>query len=804
MKMSFTGSRGLAGWERLERLRFDLKYALGSLRKGREFAALAVLTLALGIGANTAVFSVVNAVVFRPLPYRDAGRLTVLWENWGRKGKDRVGVSPDNYLEWKRQSQSYERMAAVWGSGSVVALGEEPAEVRSAGVGGGFFETLGVKPLLGRAFLAEEHLHADRVAVVSYRLWQRLGGRPETIGSTVQIDRKGTLVVGIMPPAFAFPPGCQVWTPLAESELPDRSFHYLMVAGKLKPGLDLARARAELDTIALRLRAAQPAHNPVIGVTMVPLREQIVGDSRQALVVLLGAVGCVLLIACANVANLLLTRASRRKREIALRLALGAARWRIVRMLLLESVILALAGGVLGVAWAYWSVRLFVAWDPLHLPRLAEIAVDRGMLLFTFGLAVSTGVIFGLAPALRVSRPDLNECLKEGAERQAPGGPVHARGRNLLAISQIALAIVLLVGGGLLLRSFVRRVGVPLGFRPNGLLAVELPNVANRQIDRVLERIRALPGVRSAGAATAFPQAPPGYSGSFAVGDGENAGRQLEAGIILVTPDYFRTAGMALREGRFTGDADTADAPKVAVVNEALVRRYFRGQSLLGHNVQSTDKKWWRTVVGVVADAKSFGVDGDPMPTVYVPYRQNSWNNATYLIVQTAVPPAALASAVRKEIRAVSTRWVLKIDTIEALLAESVAVPRFYLVLVGALAGLALVLAAIGIYGVVGYSVAQRKHEFGVRMALGAARRDVLFMVLRESSAVILVGVALGLMGAWASTRALESLLFQVHARDAVSFAMASVLLAAVALAACFIPARHATKIDPMIALRHE
>src|ERR1022692_1701809 len=787
-------SREVWGWAPVERLWSDLRYAVRTLRKSGGFAAVAVLTLALGIGANTAVFSVVNAVVFRPLPFQDPGRLAMLWERREKKGEDRVVVSPYNFYGWKDRSQSFGHMAAIAGGSSTISLGGEPTTIPGNRVTSDFFDTLGVQPLLGRLFLAEEQLHSGKVAILGYRLWQQLGGSRDLVGKTAQLNREAYLIVGIMPPSFTFPNDSQVWYPLPESAVRAREDHELRVIGKLKPGAELQQARSELDTIAAGLRQAQPQFNPVTGVTIVSLQEQIVGDSRQALVVLLGAVGCVLLIACANVANLLLTRASGRKREIALRLALGASRWRVVRSLLVESVLLAMAGGLLGVAWAQWGVHLFVAVDPLKLPRIHEIAVDSGMLLFTLVVAVSTGVLFGLAPALRVSRPDLNETLKDGSERQVSGGGVgQNRLRSVLAVAQIALAIVLLTGAGLLLRSFIRRISVPLGFRPEGVLSVELPWSARKQIDPVLERIRALPGVRSAGAATALPNQPPETNGGFNIQGAPREGEELIAGKMLATPNYFRTAGMTLQRGRLTAEGDGPDAPKVAVVNETLVRKYFHGENPIGRNVQSTDGKLWRTVVGVVSDVKGFGVDGDPIPTVYLPYRQEDWNNGVHVIVRTVVPPAALASAIRKEIRAIGKGWIVEIDTIEGLLAESVAVPRFYLVLVGALAALAMVLAAIGIYGVIGYAVAQRTHEIGVRMALGADRGDVLFMVIREGLAIVLAGVAVGLAGAWMSTRALENLLFQVHAGDAGSFAGACLLLVAAALLACYLPARSAT-----------
>ncbi|MCP5119362.1 MAG: FtsX-like permease family protein, partial [bacterium] len=465
-----------------------------------------------------------------------------------------------------------------------------------------------------------------------------------------------------MPPEFTFPDNSEIWFPLRERELPDHRNHFLRVIGRRTPGVSLAEARSEMDTIAARLD-----NPPVTGVIIVPLQEQIVGDNQRALVILLAAVACVLLIACANVTNLLLIRAKRRQREIALRLALGAGRWRVVRSLLMESLLLALTGGAAGVAWAYWSVELFVAFDPLRLPRIEEIAVDPTVLLFTFVVAMATGVLFGLAPALRVSRPDLNEALKEGSERRSLAGGGRSRVRGALAVVQIALAVVLLTSTGLLLRSFVNRISVPLGFRPDGVLGVELPWGAHRRIDEILERVRSVPGVESAGSGTAFPHRAPGTSGRFSV-EG-NAEEGMEAGRISVTPGYFRAAGMALRKGRLPTAADGPDAGKVAVVNEALVRQFFAGQDPIGRNVTTTDGEVLRRVIGIVADVKGFGVDGAPMPTIYIPYRQVSWGNSVHLLVRAAAPPASVASAVRKEIRGFNGRWVIGMDTVEGLLA---------------------------------------------------------------------------------------------------------------------------------------
>jgi putative ABC transport system permease protein len=800
-------SRQAWGWTGLEAWAADVKYALRVLRQNPGFAAAAVLTLALGIGASTAVFSVVNAVLLRPLPFRDPDRIVMIWETQATRGEDRVVVSDGNFRDWQEQSRSFERMAAFVGDAVRMTVGGEPVLIQGASVSGGFFTVLGVQPMLGRAFLpGEERTGASRVALLSYGFWQRLGGDRNLVGRTVRFDREVLTVVGIMPRGFAFPNDSELWFPF-EPDRSQRANHNLRVIGKLRAGVAVEQAQSEMQAIAARLRQAHPRENEGTGANVIPLHEQMVGEARRALLVLLGAVGCVLLIACANVANLLLVRVAGRRRELALRLALGAGRWRVARCLLVESVLLALAGGVLGVAAAYWLVRVFVALDPIHLPRVHEIAVNGGILLYATAAAMATGILFGLAPALRASRPDLGNWLKEGPGAPGVGEFAKNRGRSLMAAAQIALSVMLLIGAGLLLRSFVRRVNVPLGFRPESVLGVELPWYVNPHIDDLLERLRALPGVQAAGAATAFPQDSAGTScaGCLEI-EGQPTGEDQahDTGLMVATADYFRAAGVTLRQGRFFTAADGADAPQVAVINEALARRDFRGRDPIGRHVRWGTKEW-ATVVGVAGNLKGFGVAGDPMPTIYFPNRQARWGNGVQVLVRTAVPPASLASAVRKEMRSWNQRMIIgKFDTVENLLAESVAVPRFYMLLVAVFATLAMMVSAVGVYGAVNYSVARRTHEIGIRMALGAERDDVLAMVLGHGLGMTAVGVALGLAGAWVSARLLRQMLFGVRPTDGVAFACGSGMLVLAVLLACYVPARRATRVDPLEALRHE
>ena len=789
-------SRQAWGWARIEAWLADVKYAARGLRRNPAFAAVAVLTLALGIGATTAVFSVVHAVVLRPLPYANPERIVTVWETREHSAQQRVVVSYPIFRQWK-QSPSFEHMAAWDGNSAQIIVGGEPVEIPGADVSGGFFETFGIQPMMGRVFAPdEEKRSAPKVAILSYALWQRLGADGNVVGKPVKFDRQTFTIVGVMPKGFAYPANSsEIWFPFAVDDPRNDGAHYLKVVGRLRPGIPVSRAMSEIQTIAARLPEAKDG----IGAIIVPMEQYIVGETRTTLMVAMGAAACVFLIACANVASLLIVRAAARRREMGMRLALGAGRWRIARCLLAESVLLAIAGSALGIPAAYFLVRGFVAIDPIHLPRVDEVAVHGRVLVYAIAAAIATGILFGLTPALRAAQTD---ALQSSRTTELGAN----RGRSLLAAAQIAMSVMLLVGAGLLLRSFVARLRVPLGFRPEGTVGVDLPWSANRRIDELLGRLRVLPGVIAAGAATTLPQNPAPYSCESCVeaeGHPRRLGGNEETGLIVATPGYFEAAGLVVLSGRGFTPSDGPDAQKVVVVSEALVRRDFGGENPVGRRVRQGGV--WLTVVGVVADLKGYGAAGEARPDLYFPNRQTGWYNPVAVLVRTGVPPAGLRAAVRKEIRAWNARILIKkLDTQENLMSSAVAAPRFYLVLIAGFAALALLVSAVGVYGTVNYSVARRTHEIGIRMALGARRGAVAAMVLRQSIGLTAAGLVLGLAGAWISTRVLEKLLFGVRPTDALAFACGSGVLVVTVLLASYIPARRATRVDPLDALRHE
>jgi putative ABC transport system permease protein len=803
----------------------DLRYGARMLAKNPGFTLIAVFTLALGIGANTAIFSVVNAVLLRPLPYRDAERIVAIQE-LNEEGK-RVQVTAANFLDWRAQQTTFAQLAAIFARPANLALGEQAERINLAVVSANFFEVFGARAERGRLFMAtdEQAGHAP-VIVISHGLWQsRFGGAADLVGRDVTLDGKSYTVVGIAPAGFQYPNQTEAWLPPLRlaPELNERmdvtqvrGLGYLSAVAKLKPGVSLTQAAAEMETITARLRQQYPDTNNRRFNRVVSLRKHLVGETDAMLWLLFGAVSFVLLIACANVANLLLARAATRQKELAIRTALGATRGRVMRQLLTESTLLALTGGGLGWLLAVWGVELMAKLLPRDFPRLGEIGLDGRVLGFTLAASVLTGILFGLAPALQSTQTGVHETLKESG-RGAAGSWRQQRLRHLLIVFEVALSLVLLIGAGLLLRSFRQLQAVNAGFTPQQALTARLsPAGAGYRADaayinyyrQVIERISVIPGVEAVGAINTLP-----------LSKGPTAGYRIEGSPLLtpdkwpganyrsVSSDYFRALNIPLVQGRAFTEGDNAEAPLVMIVNQALARRDFPGVDPVGKriNLGNTDRNGqpvWFEIVGVAANVRSQELSEEAEPEFYLSLLQDPFAEMS-LVIRATVEPASLSAAVRQAAAAVDkTQPVSKVETIERIVSEAVSQPRFNLFLLGLFGGLALLLSAAGIYGVTAYSVAQRTPELGIRLALGANRRDVLKLILGQGLRLISAGIVLGLATALALTRLMKTLLFGVSATDPATFAAVALLLALVALAACWFPARRATKVDPMIALR--
>jgi putative ABC transport system permease protein len=804
----------------------DLRYGARMLLKKPTFVLIAVITLALGIGANTAIFSVVNAVLLRPLPYQEAEQLVMIWQT-ENPSRELGPVAPSNFLDWQAQSRTLEAIAATRHWSFNLTGRDRPEQLNGAVVSTNLFTVLGVKPILGRAFRPEEgQPGGSRVVILSEGLWQRrFGADPNIIGQDLTLNAERCTVVGVMPEKVRYPEEVQLWmTP--RRRVPDfplnpavdatqiRGHGYMRVIGRLKPGVTLKDAQAEMDTIARRLAQQYPDTNANGGVLLIPLREQLFGNLPHSLLILFGAIGFVLLIACANVANLLLARAAARQKEMAIRAALGAGRVRLARQLLSESVLLALLGGGVGLLLALWGIGPLVALGPESISTRNDLGVDGRMLTFTLTLSVVTGIIFGLIPAWQASKPNLTESLKEG-DRMGAGDLRNNRVHSLLVITEVALSLVLLIGASLMIKSFWRLQSVNPGFNPEKALTMTLALPASSYSDkfrqaeffaRVLKRLDALPAVESVGGISRLPFSGGNSARNFRIEGRPPTARNPVANYRVISPGYFRAMGIPLHKGHDFTEKENQYAPGAAIINEAMARRFWPNEDVIGKRftISGSDGELPCEIIGLVGNVRHFGLDIEVAPEMYVSYLQSPWPSMT-IVVRSSADTGSVISAVREAIWAEDKNQpISNVTTMEQRISASTAARRFGMLLLALFAAVALVLAAVGIYGVMSYAVAQRTHEIGVRVALGAQRRDVLRLVVGQGLKLVLLGLGLGLAGALALTRFLKTLLFGVSATDPLTFVGIAVLLALVALLACYIPARRATKVDPLIALRSE
>ena len=790
----------------------DLRYGLRSLLRRPGFTVIAVLTLSLGIGANTAIFSVLNAVLLRPLPYADAGRIVRIDETEDSGG---MGVSPPDLLDFQQQNHSFENIAGYTGGSFILTGAGEPLRLHSVHVSHNMLSVLGVKPLLGRSFSEEdERPEQSQSALIGYGLWQRrFGGDRSLIGRQITLDNKSYSVLGVMPPEFEFPiqsERVEVWVPLSlpadMSQM--RGAHYLDAVGRIRANVPVEQAHADLEVIAQRI--AQQFPKLVTGRTsVVPLKQDMVGKVQPYLLMLAGAVMFVFLIAMANVTSLMLARAAERRKEIALRTALGASQLQLLRQLLTESLILSLLGGACGVLLATWGADFLVAIAPTDLPRLQTAHVDGSVLLFALLITVVSGILLGLLPAWRSAAPHQYSLLKEGDGRSATAPRQSLR--KGLVVTELTLALVLLCGAGLLIKTLWKLNAVNPGFDPEKVLVAEVvlpkskyPDNARQTafFQQLLERIKSLPDVESTGGTSNLPLS--GTNMVFLASVEGRANSSFPASFRAVSQDYFRTMRIPLLKGRSFDDRDAASTQSVVVINETMARQIWPGDEPLGKRIKHGFKEQVVEVVGVIGDVKYAGLDQKTTPEMYAPFSQQPWPFMR-IVVRTKSDPMSLAASIRAETQAIDKDQPIdKITTMTSVLSASIATRRFYMQLLVTFAALAFVLASVGIYGVVSYSVAQRTREIGIRVALGARRSDVLRLVLAEGFRLTMIGLALGLAGAYAATRVLTSLLFGVKPTDPLTFIGLSLLLAIVALLASYIPARRATKVDPLVALRSE
>lgn len=797
----------------------DLQYAVRTLLKRPGFLFIAIATLALGIGATTAMFTVVNSVLLRPLQFREPQRIVLLESTNSNWGSTSVCMSVPDIVDWQQQSTSFEQMAAFVTGGTFLGIGDETERVRSTGVSPDFFPLFGIAPISGRAIQASDTPDdAPWVVVISYGLWQRrFGGAADVVNREITFNGHRATIVGIMPAGFNYPDDTEMWYGFLLNPAREVRYNrYVQVVARLKPGVSMAQAQSELDTINQRLAQSYAETNNGWGVRLNDFREFLVGKLRTSLFMLFGAVGFVLLIAGANVANLMLARAAYRQKEIALRTALGASRLRIVRQLLTESVLLWVVSGAIGVVLSVWLIKLLIAISPPNTPRFDEIRINWQVFLFTFGVTILAGVLFGLVPALQTSRFKLNDTFKESGRSGGPGGTRNRVG-GLLIVSEVALSFVLLAGAGLLIKSFAMLRDIDPGFKPDNVLAlrVNLPPGSYKQGEervqifrQLIDQVKRVPGVENAGAVLSLPLR----------GDTFNLGRNVliegkadvpenetSAAFLSVTPDYFKTLQIPLRQGRLFTEHDDMQSPKVAMINETMAQQLWPGESPLGRRFWvRRDEKFWREVVGVVGDTKT-ELDKPAESQLYVPYAQDqNWGSLSF-VVRTKGEPAALGASVREAVRSVDKRIVTySLKTMNDVVSRSAAQWRVPMLLLSAFAAVAMLLAMLGIYGITSYYVTQRTHEIGVRMALGAQIGDVLRLVLRRTMLLAVMGIGIGVLGAFAVTRYLASLLFGVRPFDVITFVAVALGLVIVALLAAVLPARRATKVDPLVALRYE
>ena len=807
----------------------DIRYALRTTVKGRGLTAVIVLSLALGIGANTAIFSVANALLLKPLPYPDPDRLAVLWLRSPGIGIPQDWPSPGQYIDIQTQNHSFEEVSISQGASFTLTGRDQPERVEGLRTSSNLFHMLGAKPLLGRLLLPEDDKPGQpRVAILTHGLWQRLfNADPQIVGKSITMNGNQFTVAGVLRPEFRLNPEVMPTVnsiermefymplPLGVDAVKRRGDENYNLMARLKPGVTMSQAQADISVIGGRIRV-QDKRDRTFTISVVPLLDQVVGNVRRALLVLLGSVALVLLIACANVANLLLSRATSREKEVAIRTALGAGRFRLIAQLLTESVLLGLAGGGAGLLIAQWSLRVVRAINPGNIPRLDEIGIDARVLAFTFAVSVLTGVIFGVAPAFRVAAVDLNTSLKAGGRAsQGAGGFNTARHglRNLLVVAELALSLMLLTGAGLLIRSFIRLQSVSPGFNPDHLISMRIAASGPKYREdkpviqfyqQVGERISRLPGVKAQGGVSALPfTSSVGWGNINVEGFTPQPGQELQVDLRIATSDYFHAMEVPLRKGRFFSDHDTQDSQQVVVIDEKFAQRFWPHDDPVGKHLWFDPKKPL-TIAGVVGLVKQYGLDTDGKIVVYFPQTQQA-DNGLYQVARTSSDPARVAGAIVREVHAVDPGVpVYDIRTMQDRLHASLARQRFSMTMLAAFAMFAMILAAVGVYGVISFVVTQGTHDIGVRIALGAQHTNILRLVVRQGMGLALVGIALGLAGAAALTRVMASLLFGVSATDRITFTFVTTFLAATALVASYLPARRATRVDPMVALREE